>query len=129
MLIMSTTAFIISIKLDMVVMKDKTRFLQSSTICGNEVLPPLIRCLESRFESFSSDIYTHMMWLDPANWVSIETELHHMECLAAPFDTTLQFAGYASSKLKSEWTNLKLAVKYYYSNVKQSTMWKIIFQY
>jgi len=38
------------------------------------VIPDVIRCMNQRFVSFDQEIFKSMLWIDPANWTSDDSE-------------------------------------------------------
>lgn len=100
--------------------------LKSSTLQAAQ------HCLKQRFSAFDSEIYKHMLWLDPANWVEVEEDVKSLVYLSSHFEVTLSHNGKfngSEAKLKREWKDLRLVIKHYYNGVKASILWEKIFQY
>ena len=102
----------------------------------------VVECLDSRLgvrlDSHTNDdkeVVQHMKWADPANWVeNINTEVDSLMSLAEHFRATLEFNKeipfeFSRKRIKSEWRDLKLAVKHYYNGWKATEMWEQILKF
>ena len=99
------------------------------------VIPQIKQKLQSRLDSFRSDTFLNMKWIDPANWDSESiTEVEMLRKLAEIFTVPLSSSQNATgsfnvSKLVPEWKNFKHMVKHFYPGIKASVLWERVLQY
>ena len=98
-----------------------------------KLVPEMVRCLESRFESFNDEVIQNMTFVNPANWKKddIESDLDAICALASHFEATLTFSGFQNDRktLKKEWRDLRLTVGRYYKNFPLLEMWEKLLTY
>ncbi|KAJ8038164.1 hypothetical protein HOLleu_19166 [Holothuria leucospilota] len=105
--------------------------MPGSDMLKQSALSALTKCLKDRFTSFNHDLYKHMHWINPANWRTddVSSEMESLEAVGDYFSTTLLAAGYESTKIKREWSMLKVVQRNYYQGFQTSELWGQILQY
>ena len=107
-----------------------TNLNNSETVVNNlksAVIPQVKLCLNKRFESFESDIFQNMMWVDPANWGDTAGEIESLLYLADHFEGSLAANNFDRQEVPSEWPEFKRRVNYCMKGVTGLAMWERIF--
>ena len=63
------------------------------------VVPQMVQCLETRFESFNDEVLQNMLWANPANWKKDDdSDLDAICALASHFEATLTSSGFQNDR-------------------------------
>ncbi|KAK6191134.1 hypothetical protein SNE40_002875 [Patella caerulea] len=97
------------------------------------VITKLNEAYIKRFESFDTDIFVAMGFIDPARWNMSEKDkfksygVNEIELLSIHFDKTLKVQGYNVQKCLSEWKCFKVEVKAKYLGKKCIDLFQYFF--
>jgi hypothetical protein len=91
-------------------------------------IPPLRKHMSERFDSFSSNEFTSMLWINPANWDldNNQAEFPLMDQFVSIFEKLLTSTSFNFSKYKREWKDLRMTHKRLYSTHSALAFWQSI---
>ena len=91
-------------------------------------IPALRKHMSERFDSFSSNEFSSMLWINPANWDldNREAEFPLMDQFVSIFETLLTNASFNVNKYKREWKDLRMTHKRLYSTHSALAFWQSI---
>ena len=93
-----------------------------------ELVSEMSECMESRFESFSDELFPETSWLDPAFWIDSEETISKMQKCGEQFQECLGDS-FQPSKIPKEYKRLEKLVRRHYSAVPVQALWTKVLSY